>query len=232
AYDTVDWNFLRMVLVGFDFHPTMVSWIMECVSNTSFSICINGDLYGFFKGKRGLRQGDPISLYLFTLVMEVLTFILQNKVEESVVFKYHKQCEKQQIINLCFVDDLFLFSYGNVNSATVLWEALEEFKEASGLIPSIPKSTIFFCNVINHVMMYILSMMPFVEGKIPVIYLGVPLISSRLLYKDCKILVENVQNRIGDWKNKSLAFAGILQLVQSVLSYIHLYWASVLILPA
>ncbi|GJS26537.1 hypothetical protein Tco_0487157 [Tanacetum coccineum] len=62
-------------------------------------------------------------------------------------------------------------------------------------------------------------------------YLGVPLISSRLLNKDCKILVESAKNRIGDWKNRSLSFAGRLQLCKSVISSMHVYWASVLAIP-
>ncbi|GKF15586.1 hypothetical protein Tco_0057048 [Tanacetum coccineum] len=73
--------------------------------------------------------------------------------------------------------------------------------------------------------------MPFSEGGLLVKYLGVPLISSRLLNKDCKILVEKAKNRIGDWKNKSLSFAGRLQLCKSVISSMHVYWASVLIIP-
>nr|GEZ47571.1 hypothetical protein [Tanacetum cinerariifolium] len=74
--------------------------------------------------------------------------------------------------------------------------------------------------------------MPFEEGKIPIKYLGVLLISSRLLHKDCKILVEIVQKRIGDWKNKWLSFTGGHQLVLSIISSMHLYWASIFILPA
>ncbi|GKA65242.1 putative RNA-directed DNA polymerase, eukaryota, reverse transcriptase zinc-binding domain protein [Tanacetum coccineum] len=58
AYDSVEWSFLRNCLSNFGFHSTMIKWIMECVSSTSFSINVNGDLKGFFKGKRGLRQGD------------------------------------------------------------------------------------------------------------------------------------------------------------------------------
>ncbi|GKD74216.1 hypothetical protein Tco_1332498 [Tanacetum coccineum] len=170
-------------------------------------------------------------LILNTLVMEVLTLILQYKVDESDVFKYHKQCEKQKIVNVCFADDLFLLAYCNVDSTKVFVDALDNFEKVSGLIRSIPKSMAYFCNVLNHFKLSILSIMPFVEGKLPVKYLGVPLISSHLLYKDCKILVEKVQNRIGDWKNKSLSFAGRLKLVKSVLSSIHLYWASVFVLP-
>ncbi|GJY24379.1 hypothetical protein Tco_0398037 [Tanacetum coccineum] len=119
----------------------------------------------------------------------------------------------------------------DMDSAKVIMDPLNEFKDVSGLVPSIPKSTAFFCNVLNHVKIGILNIMPFSEGKLPVKYLGVPLISSRLLNKDCKILVEKARNRIEDWKNKSLSFAGRLQLCKSVISSMQVYWASVLVIP-
>ncbi|GJW49144.1 putative reverse transcriptase domain, reverse transcriptase zinc-binding domain protein [Tanacetum coccineum] len=231
AYDTVDWRFLGFILKRFGFHSTMIKWIMACVTSASFSICINGNVHGYFMGKRGLRQGDPLSPYLFTLVMEILTLILQRRVRMSETFRYHKQCEELQIINVCFADDLFIFTHGDVESASVIKASLDEFKKVSGLIPSIPKSTAFFCNVLNHVKAAILNFMPFAEGELPVNYLGVPLISSRLLNKDCKVLVEKARNRIGDWKNKSLSYSGRLQLCKSVISSMQVYWASVLVIP-
>ncbi|GJX41003.1 hypothetical protein Tco_0255993 [Tanacetum coccineum] len=138
AYDTVDWKFLHDMLVGFGFHPHMIGWIMECVTSTSFSLSINGSLHGYFKGKCGLRQGDPMSPYLFTLVMEVLTLMLNRRARDSNSFTYHRYCSKLNIINLCFADDLFLFAHDDVNSARVIMDSLEEFKNASGitLIPS------------------------------------------------------------------------------------------------
>ncbi|GJT17758.1 hypothetical protein Tco_0876464 [Tanacetum coccineum] len=226
AYDTVDWRFLGHILKCFGFHPVMIQWIMACVTSTSFSISINGDIHGFFKGKRGLRQGDPLYPYLFTLVMEILTLILQRRVRMSDSFRYHKQCEELKIINVCSADDLFLFARGDVASAMVIMESLNEFQHVSGLIPSIPKSMALFCNVVNRVKVGILSIMSFSESVLPVKYLGVPLISSRLLNKDCKILVEKARNRIGDWKNKSLSFSGRLQLCKSVISAMQVYWAS------
>nr|GEW28645.1 hypothetical protein [Tanacetum cinerariifolium] len=99
---------------------------------------------------------------------------------------------------------------GDVDSARVIRDSLEEFTRVSGLVPSLPKSTAFFCNVANHVKLAILNTMPFSEGKLPVIYLGVTLIPTRLFNRDCKFLVEKARNRIGEWKNKSLSFAGIL----------------------
>nr|GEY98777.1 hypothetical protein [Tanacetum cinerariifolium] len=231
AYDTMDWDFLRMILHGFGFHDKMVSWIMECVTTSSYSICVNGSLYGYFKGKRGLCQGDPPSPYLFTLVMEILTLMLQRKVKDTDSFSYHRYCSKMEIINLCFVDDLFLFAYGDVDSASLIKEALDEFKNASGLVPSLPKSTAYFCNVLNHVKLLILQALPFEEGKLPVKYLDVPLVSSRLMIRDCNELIDKVQIRIQDSKNKALSIAGRLQLIKSVLGSMHIYWASVFILP-
>ncbi|GKF53407.1 RNA-directed DNA polymerase, eukaryota, reverse transcriptase zinc-binding domain protein, partial [Tanacetum coccineum] len=56
AYDTVSWDFLETCLLSFGFHQTMV-----CLKSASFSISVNGESHGFFKAKRGLRQGDPVS---------------------------------------------------------------------------------------------------------------------------------------------------------------------------
>nr|GEU47038.1 hypothetical protein [Tanacetum cinerariifolium] len=161
-------------------------------------------------GKRGLRQGDPLSPYLFTLVMEVLTLMLRKRVQASDSFSYHRYCSKLELVNLCFADDLFLFAHGDANSVRVIMEALDDFKQVFGLIPSLPKSTAYFCNVLNHVKLSILQILPFEEGNLPVKYLGVSLVSSRLIYRDCKELIEKVQARVDNWKNKLLSTAGRL----------------------
>nr|GEU59262.1 hypothetical protein [Tanacetum cinerariifolium] len=204
AYDTVDWNFLKVILLGFGFHDRLVGWIMECVTSTSFSININGLLHGYFNGKRGLHQGDPLSPYLFTLVMEILTLMIRRRVQSSDSFMYHRYCSKLEIVNLCFADDLFLFAHGDTSSTKVIMKALDEFKNVSGLTPSLPKSKAYFCNVLNHVKLSILQILPFEEDRLPVKYLGVPLVSSGLIIRDCKELIEKVQNRVDNWKNKSL----------------------------
>ncbi|GJZ19386.1 hypothetical protein Tco_0555976 [Tanacetum coccineum] len=149
----------------------------------------------------------------------------------EILTRYHQHCEELQLINVRFADDLFIFARGNIKSAQVIIESLEEFRHVSGLASSLPKSTAFFCNVVSHIKLGILNIMPFAEGTLPVIYIGVPLISSRLFNNDCKFLVVKAHNRIGDWKNKSLSFAERLQLCRLVISSMHVYWASVLMIP-
>ncbi|KAJ9535280.1 hypothetical protein OSB04_un001622 [Centaurea solstitialis] len=231
AYDTVNWSFLEFILMRFGFHPCMVHWIMMCVTSASFSIRVNGEQCGHFRGMRGIRQGDPLSPYLFTLVMEVLTLMVKRKVMNADGFKFHPKCEKLGITHLCFADDLLMFCHGDVESVNVLKSALFEFSEVSGLKPSLGKSTSFLGNVVGRNREEIMRILPFKLGVLPVRYLGVPLLSTKLFHKDCAGLIDKIKKRVLDWKNKSLSFAGRLQLINSVLSSISVYWASLFLLP-
>ncbi|GJU80585.1 putative RNA-directed DNA polymerase [Tanacetum coccineum] len=172
TYDTVDWNFLREVLIGFDFHPRMIGWIMARASKD---------------------------------------------------FTYHRYCSKQKILNLCFADDLFLFAHSEVGSARVIMDSLEEFKNASGLTPNLPKSTAYFCNVLNYVRIGILNILSFKEAKLPVKYLGVPLVPSSLKVQ----LIRSVK-----YLGVPLVPSRKVQLIRSVLASMHIYRALVFILPS
>ncbi|GKC79545.1 RNA-directed DNA polymerase, eukaryota, reverse transcriptase zinc-binding domain protein [Tanacetum coccineum] len=87
AYDTVNWDFLKFSLENFGFHAKMIKWIMECLSTASFLVSVNRESHGFFKAKRGLGQGDPISPYLFTIVMEVFSLMVDRQIQKEKGFK-------------------------------------------------------------------------------------------------------------------------------------------------
>jgi hypothetical protein len=80
AYDRVDWGYLKGILLKFGFHQKWVNQVMACVTSVSFSVRVNGVLTDSFKPTRGLREGDPLSPYLFLFVAEGLTKILQKAV--------------------------------------------------------------------------------------------------------------------------------------------------------
>ena len=209
----------------------MIEWVVQCVTTTAFTINVNGDRVGFFKGARGLRQGGPISPYLFTLIMEIFTLILKRRINSSNDFQYHFGCKEMEITHVCFADDLLVMCHGDILSVQVIKDALEEFNACSGRLPNLSKSTIFFCSMKEIDKQAILHILPFMIGKLPVKYLGVPLIAKRLGIADCKSLVDKIRKKVTDWRNKSRSYAGRLQLVAAVLESIHVYQASVILLP-
>ncbi|GJT93496.1 RNA-directed DNA polymerase, eukaryota, reverse transcriptase zinc-binding domain protein [Tanacetum coccineum] len=197
--DNILLDFIKVTLEQFGFHERTISWIMKCVTTTKFSININGERVGYFNGGRGLRQGDPISPYLFTMTMEMFTLLMKKNID----------CK----------------------SIGVIKKTLEEFSKYSGLKPNMQKSTMFFGGLSVPKQENLFQIIPFSIGRLPIRYLGVPLVTKQISVKDCKPLIEKVKVRVQDWRNRSLSYAGRLQLIASILSSMQIYWASVFLLP-
>lgn len=137
-----EWNFILSCLAALNFSPIYISWIKECISTIAYSVGINGSIYGFFKGTRGIRQGDPPSPYLFGLAMNVLSQKLNQAAEEQ-KFGYHPKYQDSKLTHMCFADDLFIYSDGAPASVQGIIEVLSDFHLLSGLAISPEKSCFF-----------------------------------------------------------------------------------------
>lgn len=146
-------------------------------------------------------------------------------------FKYFWRCKAVKLSHLFFADDVFLFSQADWASITLLKKGLDLFSSWSGLIPNKNKSETFLSGGSPSLRNYISLAFGFQEGKLPVRYLGVPIISSRLGKADCITLIDRITARAQSWAHRFLSFAGRLQLIRSVLHSIQTFWSSVFTLP-
>ncbi|XP_074278283.1 uncharacterized protein LOC141601875 [Silene latifolia] len=128
AFDSVNWSFLTQCLQRFGFPKKFSHWVISCITTSYFSLNVNGSTEGYFPGKRGLRQGDPLSPYLFTLCMEVLSRILRQ-LPSYPGFSYHPKCVKVQLTHLVFADDLLIFTRGDLPSIQAVNKCLSLFAD-------------------------------------------------------------------------------------------------------
>lgn len=109
--------------------------------------------------------------------------------------------------------------------------ALLEFEDIFGLKANSSKSSIFCSGVSPRLKAMLLDELQMQEGVLLVRYLGVPLISSRLSTVDCRVLLDRVSKRIDSWTSRNLSFAGWLQLLNSIVYGLQVFWSGMYILP-
>ena len=124
-----------------------------------------------------------------------------------------------------------IFFYGDRQSAKLIKDTLHQFYDLTGLCANNSKSCLFMAGVTDDVGEAIKLTLQFSLGSLPLKYLGVPLITTRLRKSDCRELTKKISSRIVSWNSKFLSYAGRAQLVNSVIMGIHNYWATMFVLP-
>lgn len=161
AYDRVEWDFLEAALLRFGFDPQWVNLILICVSSVSYSIVLNGNVGSFFRPKRGLRQGDPLSPYLFLIISEVLSLRISKAINVGHLLgiKISRSCPV--IAHLFFADDALYFLKTTLHNCWNLRKIFKDYCSASGQPINHEKSSIYFspntplqmqllmCNLLN-----------------------------------------------------------------------------------
>lgn len=128
--------------MGFD--TKWVSWIMACVKSVKFSVQVNGQLTEPFTPSRGLRQGDPLSPYLFLLIAESLTKVINRAVQLNKIKEFKIRRVSPGISHLLFDDDRLLFFQAYQRQALEIKEIISTFKRSSSQLLSVNKFSILF----------------------------------------------------------------------------------------
>nr|XP_016448596.1 PREDICTED: uncharacterized protein LOC107773693 [Nicotiana tabacum] len=159
---------------------------MTYVQSITYTIILNGSPTQPFEARKGLRQGDPLSPFLFVLAMEYLTRRLKA-LHCIPDLNFHPKCAKMQIMQLGFVDDLLLFCKGDTISVQLLYNCFLDFSRASGLEINKQKSSIFFGGVSQDVQKEILEFLGIQRGELLITKLVEAICKSFLWTRDSNI---------------------------------------------
>lgn len=195
-----------------------------------FSVLINGILSSPFRPSRGIRQGGPLSPFLFVIMAEGLGQSIKQA-QLSQMLKGLSFHNSPAFTHQQFVDDNMIFGHLSVQEACQLKTLLSDFSEASGASINKSKSQIFFFNTPISTQSAIARILGFTIAFLPSKYLGAPLTASALKHSSWKILLEKLENRLSLWTHRTLNMASRLVLINDVLHSMPLYLFSILAAP-
>jgi hypothetical protein len=232
AYDRVDWEFLNKVMQKMGFVHRWVDWIMACVTSVRYQVKFNGTLLDSFSPSRGLRQGDPLSPFLFLLVADGLSTLLQSEVEAKTIEPVRICRRAPGISHLLFADDSLLFFKAHEDQAAKVREVLELFASSTGQQINPSKCSIFFgesCPSPTRVL--VKNALNIVQETFETKYLWLPTPEGRMSKGKFQSLQSKLAKCLVDWDDNHKSQAAIEILIKAVAQALTVYVMGVFKLP-
>ena len=233
AYDSINWQFLLKVMQKMGFGSKWIGWMWNCISTVKYSVLVNGVPAGFFSSTTGLRQGDPLSPYLFIMGMEVLSVLITRAVEGGFIHGCRIWRGREQAVNithLLFADDTIVFCEAKKEALLHLGWILFWFEATLGLKINLDKSMLIPVGEVEGVLEMAAEIGCRV-GQLPTIYLGLPLGAPNRASSVWDGVEERMRRRLALWKRQFLSKGRRITLIKSTLSSIPLYQMSVFRMP-
>ena len=224
VYDKLEWSFIRDMLIRANLPADLIDVIMSCISTVSMSILFNGEALDPLYPSRGIRQGDPLSPYLFILCMEFLGQLIEEKCNAKLWQPVKASCSGLAFSHLFFADDLVLFAKSDPTNCSAIRDVLDVFCSLSGQSVSDAKSRVYFSPNVDRdsreSFCDILGFAPIPSlGK----YLGIPIKHPGSSSQDFNFILDRVKTKLAWWKANLLSLAGRAVLVQASLAAIPAY---------
>jgi hypothetical protein len=219
AYDHVDWNFLLYLLKRCGFGEKWCSWIKHYISYVRFSVLINGAPSGFFGSSRGVRQGDPLSPFLFVLVIEAFSRMISAIYSRGLIsgFSVGSRGRNRVEVSHLFADDTLIFCGADTSQISYMGALLVRFEAVSGLKVSLTKSTLIPVGSLDDVDL-LAGSLGCGTADLPLKYLGLPLGASFKLKAVWRDLEDLMARQLAPWKRLYLSKGGRVALIKSTLS--------------
>eukprot|EP00253_Pinus_taeda_P007886 PITA_07886 len=231
AYDRLSLNYLGKVLESFGFSRRWIDWIHSLISSPNFSILVNGTPSKTFTASRGIRQGDPLSPFLFILAAEGLGRFIKKEKEANRIKGHKLWGNNLPLTHQQFVDDIMLFGEPTVKEVRHLRRILDLFAEDSGLEINRDKSCVFIFNTVDQVKAHLIRLLGFRRGELPTKYLGNILDFTSKKMKNWQGVLDKLSNKVANWAFRTLNIAGRIVLAKFVLQAIPVYPLSIMAAP-
>lgn len=218
AYDCLNWDFTKETLedIGLPSHSEQLIW--SCISTSKMRVLWNGETLEEFTPSRGIRQGDPISPYLFVLCIEKFFQMINVAIEKDEWRPISLVRGGPRIFHLAFVDDVLLFTEASEDQVLLIKHILDLFCKFSRKKVSERKSSIFFSkNVDGGMKNHLCRVSGFQNTEDIGKYLGVPILHDRVSRHSFQFILDKVDKMLSNWKAKMLSFVGRLTLTKSVI---------------
>lgn len=228
AYDRLEWKFLEETMRKMGFHDKWVNWIMECISSVTFSVLINGSPEGLITPERGIRQGDPLSPYLFILCAEVLSHMMNQAQATRSLIGVKISNQEPTINHLLFADDSLFFSLANTKTGRALKKILELYEEVSGQAINLNKSTITFGSKVSpSVKTHMRNLLGIHNDGGMGKYLGLPEQFGSKKSEMFAYIVDKVQKVTQGWHQRYLSHGGKEVLLKEIVLAMPIYTMNV-----
>nr|GEU42158.1 RNA-directed DNA polymerase, eukaryota [Tanacetum cinerariifolium] len=230
AFDSVRWDYLDDVLKAFGFGGIWGRWISGCLHNATGSVLVNGSPSSKFCFHKGLKQGDPLSPFLFILIMESL-HVSFGKIMDVGLFKGIVINNSLTISHLFYVDDVVFIGEWDASNINTIDNVLKCFNMASGLRINIHKSKLMGIGVHSDEVYNSARIVGCSTFSTAFNYLGVNVGGTMSKISSWYEVVSKVKSRLSKWKVSSLSIGGRLTLLKSVISSMSLYHMSIFKVP-
>ena len=223
AFDSLEWYFLKKCLELFNFGPDLIRWVNTFYKNVKSCIINNGLCSHYFNVERGVRQGDPLSPYLFVICVEILAIAVRNDVNIKGIKISDSEAKLLQ-----FADDTTAI-LADLNSAQALLKLLNDFEKVSGLKLNVMKTEAMWIGSLHSCEDEPLGF----KWKTCIKFLGIFITYDvkTLVEKNFKQRLKKIANLINLWRSRGLSIHGKVNIIKAILLPKMIYPSSFLSTP-
>jgi len=220
AFDSVEINIIIQCLQSFGFGPKLIEWIKCIYKNTQSCILNNGHISDFFSLERGLRQGCPLSPYLFILVVEILAISIRDNDKIRGIIINNQECKINQ-----YADDTFLSLQDDQQSLTESFQLINKFSKISGLVLNKDKTEIL--NIKNKSN----GSNPWLKECVKLLGITLNKSVTKMIKYNFNTKVKEIEDCLQLWKMRDLSIIGKINIIKSLASSKLIHAMSVLPSP-